>query len=476
MPVIEFKDETRRYFDGLVTEEINLNKLPKDIKVFGDVIKFPKSGNGMTFQSWDDCEKYMDTIIPTKSNDFKITKELHSIKSKALELTDMDWELMKSFMVKPERFQKEDFRIYEAWLAHNSVDRDEERFSKGVLDSFAKSIVGKALLMGHNWGGTGDGRYFQAEVTRISVDEAYKIAGSTPKKNFLSELQTINDKDGGIFWLVTKYYVLAKDENIIDRLDSGIMSDMSIGFRAPKLEKITDDDNEKVLWWEYQNSESREAEALEGSLVFLGSQYGARTRKDFDGKTINVNEQNKDTIIMNTEKFTLNLKFEAGDLTLEKQIEIETDEEQFKNIENQVNEFLESLKTEVSDRTDIWDASKSEAEEAKAVVSELEEKLGKDYDVDELVKLQKMKIETIEKAAKEAVKYGQLAGLIEKENAEKRMEFFQKLELPEIEMHVDEYRKAYEEKNPPAGKLLETGDSEKQELPNKGHNYQAPIN
>jgi len=187
---------------------------------------------------------------------------------------------MKQFMVNPDRFKKEDFRVYDAWLCHNFVDRDMERFSLDVLKSFQKTIVGKALLTGHNWDGTGEGRYFKARLERKSIKEVVKLAGPHPNRNLHDQLEKIENKDSGLYWLVATYYMLADETEKIRKIDSGIISDMSIGFRAPKLEAVKNEDDDQVLWWEYRNSNNREAEALEGSHVFLGSQYGARTRKD----------------------------------------------------------------------------------------------------------------------------------------------------------------------------------------------------
>lgn len=233
------------------------------------------------YRDWQECRQRVERRSREKQHDgaARIVKTFQVL-SKSVAIADEDWEAMKKFMVSPERFEKEDFRVYDAWLCHNFVDRDQERFSMGVLQSFQKTIVGKALLTGHNWEGAGDGRYFKARLEQVSVDEAVKLAGPHPGKELRAQLELIEKRDGGLYWLVASYYMLADDVARIRRIDSGIISDMSIGFRAPKLEAVKAEDNERVLWWEYRNSDNREAEALEGSHVFLGSQYGARTRKD----------------------------------------------------------------------------------------------------------------------------------------------------------------------------------------------------
>jgi len=234
------------------------------------------------YPGWQDCQRQaVEHSNREKQHDgaARIVKTFQVL-SKSVAIVDDDWELMKQFMVSPERFKKEDFRVYDAWLCHNFMDRDQERFSLGVLQAFQKTIVGKALLTGHNWEGAGDGRYFKARLERVSVDEAVNLTGPHPGKELRAHLEQIDKRDGGLYWLVASYYILVDDVARIRRIDSGIISDMSIGFRAPKLEVVKAEDNERVLWWEYRNTDNQEAEALEGSHVFLGSQYGARTRKE----------------------------------------------------------------------------------------------------------------------------------------------------------------------------------------------------
>jgi len=248
-----------------------------DIKTGKHQVWFPKP----EYRDWEMCLQRVNHLCQVNKFDAKtrIVKTFH-VMSKSVDISDEDWETMRQFMVNPDRFKKEDFRVYEAWLCHNFVDRDMERFNLDVLKSFQKTIVGKALLTGHNWDGTGEGRYFKARLERKTIRQVVKLAGPHPSRDLAEQLQKIETEDGGLYWLVATYYMLADEKDKIRKIDSGIISDMSIGFRAPKLEAVKSDDNDQVLWWEYRNSDSREAEALEGSHVFLGSQYGARTRKD----------------------------------------------------------------------------------------------------------------------------------------------------------------------------------------------------
>ncbi|OGB61490.1 MAG: hypothetical protein A2Y94_14010 [Caldithrix sp. RBG_13_44_9] len=166
---------------------------------------------------------------------------------------DAEWEIIKRLMVKAEKFKKEDIASYEVKLANNQVDRDHERFHEDVLESFQKTLVGKAFLIGHTWGPPGRGRFFAASVENID----------------------------GILWLLGKFFMLKNyNQELIDHVDAGIWNWVSIGFRVPKRVPIYETaDNEKIKYWEMQNTDKDEAEAFEGSLVWLGAQYGAEIRK-----------------------------------------------------------------------------------------------------------------------------------------------------------------------------------------------------
>lgn len=166
---------------------------------------------------------------------------------------EAEWETIKRLMVKADKFKKEDIASYEVKLANNQVDRDNERFHEDVLRSFQKSLVGKAFLIGHTWGPPGRGRFFAAAVETID----------------------------GVMWLLGKFYLLKNyNQELIDHVDAGIWNWVSIGFRVPKRVPIYDsNDSEKIKYWELQNTDKDEAEAFEGSLVWLGSQYGAEIRK-----------------------------------------------------------------------------------------------------------------------------------------------------------------------------------------------------
>ncbi len=303
---MQFLRKSRLYYYGVLDET---EQVPAG---FLDSRKHPETGRtevrfpAKAYGSWADCEQRFYRLSRVKSFDIQAGIQKHfSVHTKSVEIGDEDWDAMCKLMVNASSFERKDFRVYEAWLCHNVVDRDGERFSMEVLKSFEKTIIGKAVLTGHDWEGTGEGRYFKSRLQKVGADEMMKLAGPHCSADLKEQYKKISETDNGLYWLVASYYLLADDEEKIRKIDSGIISDMSIGFRAPELIPVKSGNGDKILWWEYRNTETREAEALEGSHVFLGAQYGARTRKSIATKTDAENTPDKATPMNDPERQSL---------------------------------------------------------------------------------------------------------------------------------------------------------------------------
>lgn len=445
-------EDSRQYWNGELQEDINEKRLPDGVKVFGDMIKFSKK----EFKTWDECLQKMLELFPTGEQVKEKAFELK--RKKSLELTDEDWDLMQKQMLNPDRFKQEDFRIFEAWLANNYVDRDGERFRKDVLNSFAKTIVGKSVQMNHDWEATGQGRYYVASVQKVSLAEAFEIAGPQPNKNFLSMLQKVEEVDGGIYWLVVKYYVLKSNEKLIELIDAGIVSDMSIGFRSPLLTGYKDV-NDNVLWWEYQNTENREAEALEGSLVFLGAQYGARTRKEAEPPEAKQIEIKKEV---------LNMKIEIKSLNKEIDVPIEAASEKA------ITDFIAEIESEVAS---LQESAKT-ANEATAKLAKVVELVGTDYEK-EIESLKQIKSDVRKSLIEEAIMRGQQAKVFTMAAVPTWQSMFEKQSIEEIQVQLTEYKRIVNELHPNPGQITNNEkDIEQKEFksPNALNAFRAPVN
>lgn len=174
-----------------------------------------------------------------------------------------DMALLQKYAPPGAEIAAEEVMIVNAVLAHTRLDRSFEQFSKAYLERFAETLPGKSFLIGHDYSKAPNGRWIDAEVRQAA--EGYDLH--------------------------TKFYVKA-GSSIADDIRLGIAKDVSIGFRPDRL--ICDLCNDDV--WEAKSQcphepgheydgkvatatyggDASKAEALEGSLVWLGCQPGAQ--------------------------------------------------------------------------------------------------------------------------------------------------------------------------------------------------------
>lgn len=162
----------------------------------------------------------------------------------------------------------EDVYVRKLLLAHNCIDRDNERFPEAMLDQFAQTIVGKSLLIGHNRKETGSGLFFDAYTEDMTSEQFKAMTGEEPR---------MPDGMARCKCLWAWFYTLKtpRSEEWLKWIDGGITRHCSIGFAAADLTAVRKDPNGAALYYEYVSP----GEALEGSLVWLGAQPGATAQK-----------------------------------------------------------------------------------------------------------------------------------------------------------------------------------------------------
>lgn len=159
-------------------------------------------------------------------------------------------------------------------LAHNAIDRDKECFGEQLLGDFARTLPGKGLFIRHPMGwdgdtGPGEGRWFDAELVRMSHADARTLLRQPG-------LQFPPDHLEAVLLMASAYMVRGEDNrDLLRKVDAGIVSDVSISFTAKDMERLKDDAGRELAAWRYLGP----GEALEGSLVWLGAQPGARAIK-----------------------------------------------------------------------------------------------------------------------------------------------------------------------------------------------------
>ena len=155
-------------------------------------------------------------------------------------------------------------------LANDQYDRDFERFPAYYLEKFAETIQGKGLQPNHNTMTFSLGKFYGASV----------------------------EKRGDTLWLDCKFYMpkTPGNQELRDHIDAGVVSFASIGFYWAGITcdlckgDLTDfnacphmpgqEYNGKLCRATFSGPAER-VEAVEGSLCYLGAQYGAGVMKDF---------------------------------------------------------------------------------------------------------------------------------------------------------------------------------------------------
>ncbi|HPR89728.1 MAG TPA: hypothetical protein PL181_17080 [bacterium] len=346
---------------------------------------------------------------------------------KAVTATDEEWELIKSFMVRPDEFKPEDVRTYKFHLAHNFVDRDGERFTSGTLAQFAKTIVGKEFLIAHSWGPPGEGKFYGAEVLQVSIDEAMGIASDHPDPEGLrKQLERITGIDGQIAFLDVKMY-MPSDSPWARKIDLGINTHVSIGFSAGRPAEVLDE-NSVVLWREYKfQGGAKRTEALEGSLVFLGSQYGAGSKKQPDEG--------------DSEMIKVKIFGREFDLDSEKPESLKA-----------LTDAAESMQTKATEAEGkLVESDKN----LKAVTAELDALKTAVGDVEKAKAAQALAGEYIDSLVEETLKMGGLAGLIDQDKVEERRTALKASTVPQIKERLAEYQKVFKAAHPQAGELAD---------------------
>lgn len=156
-------------------------------------------------------------------------------------------------------------------MAHNCVDRDNECFPDEMLDQFAATMPGKSLLVGHNRRDLPCGKFFDASVEIMSVDQFKALTGVEPR---LPDSAT----QVKVLWAWAYLVKTPSNEDLTQQIDGGVCDHCSIGFAAADLVAVRENPTGPAKYWQYVSP----GEALEGSLVWLGAQPGATAQKAFD--------------------------------------------------------------------------------------------------------------------------------------------------------------------------------------------------
>lgn len=198
-------------------------------------------------------------------------------------IPDKQMEKINKFALVP--LKEEQVYVRRYLMAHNGIDRDNERFAEDLLNDFSRTLPGKGFFVeGHpsSWsgkGGPGEGLYFDAYNEEMSPEQFKELTGEDIK---LPEGIT----KAKVLFAESYMPKLESNSDTRINIDAGIYRHKSIGFKAPIFDVTDEHGNRK--YGEYRSK----GEAMEGSLVWLGAQQGASAMKAYNSAEENAERDN----------------------------------------------------------------------------------------------------------------------------------------------------------------------------------------
>jgi len=177
-------------------------------------------------------------------------------------------QLAKINQITRREFKAEELYIGQMRLSNNAIDRDTERFSEETLQRFVNTTLRKTMLLNHDRA-EGTGKFFDVELEKMPLQQANAETGENFK---------LPDGMTEVWFHSPWFYIPVEgiDPKELVKIDASIYDWASIGFRAESIIPIRSTEKGKedvILFWEYRGA-GDETEMTEGSLVYLGAQYG----------------------------------------------------------------------------------------------------------------------------------------------------------------------------------------------------------
>ncbi len=196
-----------------------------------------------------------------------------AVHAEATEVAPADLELINQrYALRP--LTAEEVYVRRIALCNDQVDRTFERFPVTYLKRFSETLPGKPLLAHHDKQQFPLGRFFRAEVKTSDELGLPPSADGRPSS-----------------WLVCWVYLVKTpgNEEVRRQIDAGVYSHVSIGYRWADLtcdlcgRSYFRSECPHVIGQQYESHTctatysgvEERVEAFEGSLVYLGAQYGA---------------------------------------------------------------------------------------------------------------------------------------------------------------------------------------------------------
>jgi hypothetical protein len=237
-------------------------------------------------------------------------KDIIGLKAEAVDNDTEDFSIIAGSDFAGQRVTPDDVHAYKMHLCHSSYDRTFEKFPISYLQQFERTLPGKSVLPGHDTGALPLARFYSASLVSKMEDFPVPVSGRQLPDWWWGDDEDAAPLPGGlkadivpnfeskrmkVTYLQAGYY-FANDpttEGLRKNIELGVYRDVSIGFRYDDLtcdicQKSYFDKCPHILGYEdrdgrlatgtYSGDPSK-AEALEGSIVYLGAQPRARLIK-----------------------------------------------------------------------------------------------------------------------------------------------------------------------------------------------------
>ncbi|MDA8433698.1 MAG: hypothetical protein M0Z60_12165 [Nitrospiraceae bacterium] len=199
-----------------------------------------------------------------------VVKELKTVGFKAVPSSPTPEQVAKINQFTRRAFSTEELYVGQLRLSNNCIDRDDERFSEPVLDRFVATTIRRTMLLDHSRSlRSAVGKFFDVQLEKMPLQQAIAEIG---------EDIVLPEGMDEVRFHCPWFYIArdAVDPQDLAKIEAGIYDFGSIGFRADSLVPVMNKDGD-ISFWEYRlaaDGKGRNTEMTEGSLVYLGAQYG----------------------------------------------------------------------------------------------------------------------------------------------------------------------------------------------------------
>lgn len=131
--------------------------------------------------------------------------------SREFSIIDNDLQLINKYSTRP--LTLDDVLCVEIKVCDNAIDRDNEYFNFNSLVSISEQIIGKSVLLDHDWSSAKQvGRVYSSEVVTESV----------------------RNESNGLFYAYvrSKIYIPVGKKALVDDVICGVKKEVSVGVQA----------------------------------------------------------------------------------------------------------------------------------------------------------------------------------------------------------------------------------------------------